>query len=282
MAAVNVLHTAVSTGNVSRHDMIEWINTTLGLQYTKVEQMCSGAAYCQFMDMMFPACLSLKKVKFNAKMEHEYVANFKILQTSFKKTGVDKITPVDRLIKGRFQDNFEYLQWFRKLFDANYDGHEYDAPAARGGQGGAAPAAAPAAGRVKQPAVSRPTAAASKPAANKSRPAAAPTTSTAASTANSSAASAAHAAQIEELKQQLATTQLTVDSLEKERDFYFSKLRDIEIICQEPGSEDLDSAKQILAILYATEDGFAPPVEGGEDLMTDEQPPFEEEEQEEY
>lgn len=24
------------------------------------------------------------------------------------------------------QDNFEFLQWFKKFFDANYDGHEYN------------------------------------------------------------------------------------------------------------------------------------------------------------
>jgi hypothetical protein len=37
------------------------------------------------------------------------------------------------LIKGRFQDNFEFLQWFKKFFDANYDGREYDAMLAREG-----------------------------------------------------------------------------------------------------------------------------------------------------
>jgi microtubule-associated protein, RP/EB family len=42
-----------------------------------------------------------------------------------------KIVPVDRLIKGRFQDNFEFLQWFKKFFDANYDGREYDPLEAR-------------------------------------------------------------------------------------------------------------------------------------------------------
>lgn len=41
--------------------------------------------------------------------------------------------PVDRLIKGRFQDNFEFLQWFKKFFDANYDGREYDAIESRFG-----------------------------------------------------------------------------------------------------------------------------------------------------
>ena len=34
---------------------------------------------------------------------------------------------MDRLVKGRFQDNFEFIQWFKKFFDANYDGHPYDA-----------------------------------------------------------------------------------------------------------------------------------------------------------
>ena len=40
-----------------------------------------------------------------------------------------QIIPVDRLVKGRFQDNFEFIQWFKKFFDANYDGRPYDAPA---------------------------------------------------------------------------------------------------------------------------------------------------------
>ena len=37
---------------------------------------------------------------------------------------------MDKLVKGRFQDNFEFLQWFKKFFDANYDGHPYDPMAA--------------------------------------------------------------------------------------------------------------------------------------------------------
>lgn len=53
---------------------------------------CPGAAYCQFMDMLFPSCVPLKKVKFGAKLEHEYIHNFKLLQVSFKKMGVDKVS----------------------------------------------------------------------------------------------------------------------------------------------------------------------------------------------
>merc|ERR1712173_75573 len=83
--------------------------------------------------MLFPNCVQLKKVKFKTKLEHEYIQNFKVLQAAFKRMTVDKIVPVDKLIKGRFQDNFEFLQWFKKFFDANYQGGDYDAFEARGG-----------------------------------------------------------------------------------------------------------------------------------------------------
>lgn len=43
------------------------------------------------MDMLFPSCIPLKKVKFQAKLEHEYIHNFKLIQGSFKKMGVSKV-----------------------------------------------------------------------------------------------------------------------------------------------------------------------------------------------
>jgi RP/EB family microtubule-associated protein len=45
---------------------------------------------------------------------------------------------------------------------------------------------------------------------------------------------------------------LTTEALEKERDFYFGKLRDIEVLCQE-ATPDNDLVNRITAILYATE-----------------------------
>ena len=45
-----------------------------------------------------------------------------------------QVIPVERLVKGRFQDNFEFVQWFKRFFDANNQGYEYDALAARGGE----------------------------------------------------------------------------------------------------------------------------------------------------
>lgn len=52
----------------------------------------SGAAYCQYMDMLFPGSVPMKRVKFRTNLEHEYIQNFKILQAAFKKMNVDKVS----------------------------------------------------------------------------------------------------------------------------------------------------------------------------------------------
>jgi len=57
MAAVNVYSTNVTTENLSRHDMLAWVNDCMASNFTKIEELCTGAAYCQFMDMLFPGKL---------------------------------------------------------------------------------------------------------------------------------------------------------------------------------------------------------------------------------
>merc|ERR1711910_154145 len=95
--------------------------------------MGTGAAYCQLMDILFPGTIPLKRVKYSSKQETDAINNFKILQSAFKKLNVDQSVEVDKLVKAKFQDNFEFLQWYKKFFDANYSGYEYNALEARGG-----------------------------------------------------------------------------------------------------------------------------------------------------
>ncbi|XP_019769783.1 microtubule-associated protein RP/EB family member 1 isoform X4 [Dendroctonus ponderosae] len=238
--AVNVYSTNVTSENLSRHDMLAWVNECLQSDYRKIEELCTGAAYCQFMDMLFHGSVQLKRVKFRTNLEHEYIQNFKILQAAFKKMGVDKIIPVDKLIKGRFQDNFEFLQWFKKFFDANYDGRDYDALDTRSGIGLGSGSShsnghhktAPPPRHVPKATAPR-TVPASKPAANRN--------------------AGDSSGQLEDLKSQLEGYKGSIDGLEKERDFYFGKLRDIEVMCQE-AEGDNPLIQKILDVLYATEE----------------------------
>ncbi|XP_022112573.1 microtubule-associated protein RP/EB family member 1 isoform X1 [Pieris rapae] len=273
--AVNVYSTNVTSENLSRHDMLAWVNDALQSNFCKIEELCTGAAYCQFMDMLFPGSVPMKRIKFKTNLEHEYIQNFKILQAAFKKMSVDKIVPIDRLVKGRFQDNFEFLQWFKKFYDANYSGSPYDAMAQREGlpMGHGSAGAAP----RQMPSVKKPAAPIAKVAARPQSIVKANNTAIRSPPSNLRLNQNAKGDSrvIEELNLQVNELKASLEGLEKERDFYFGKLREVELICQEMGGQpNVDLVKQILEILYATEDGFAPP----EDMDGDNPHPPEEDE----
>merc|ERR1719150_441999 len=210
--------------------------------------------------MLFPGLVPIKRVKFECKLEHESINNFKLLQASFKKMNVDQTVDVDKLIKQKFQDNFEFLQWFKKFFDANYTGEEYCALEVRGGvslgsgRGGGA--------RLQ----SRP--ATAVPGPKKLSGPRAPVRSPLRQLGNTSPGQTGPGSseKIDQLNCQVVELKLSIDGLEKERDFYFGKLRDIELMVQETvdneDSSELEEkllSQRLLDILYATEDGFAVP-----------------------
>ncbi|KAF3348001.1 3-oxoadipate enol-lactonase 2 [Verticillium dahliae VDG2] len=144
----------------SRQELVQWLNSLLQLNITKVEQCGTGAALCQVFDSIF-LDIPMSRVKFNVNSEYAYIQNFKILQNCFHKHQIDKPIPNEN-----------------------------------------------------------------------------------------------------------TTLKETVVGLERERDFYFSKLRDIELLVQQAVDEDpqLEKqedglVKQIQAILYSTEEGFEIPAE---------------------
>ncbi|XP_068197568.1 microtubule-associated protein RP/EB family member 2 isoform X2 [Antennarius striatus] len=293
--AVNVYSTSITQETMSRHDITAWVNDIVSLNYTKVEQLSSGAAYCQFMDLLFPGCISLKKVKFQAKLEHEYIHNFKLLQASFKRMNVDKIIPVEKLVKGRFQDNLDFIQWFKKFFDANYDGKEYDPVAARQGQD-AIPPPDPGEQIFNLPkkshhAASSPTAGASK--SSSTTPKSSTPTSRPSSAKKIPVPSAPAKgekeleAQVTHLTEQVNTLKLALEGVEKERDYYFSKLREVELLSQEQSEENAPFVERLMEILYASDEQEGAELPEGDGQEVEEQtheeiPDDQQEEQDEY
>ena len=98
----------------------------------------------------------MSKVNFGAKVEYEFVQNYKILQKVFDKCNVDKVRArpriiprrgalrtcwqvaggltaaraqpieVNKLVKAKYQDNLEFLQWMKGFHDRSYSGQDYD------------------------------------------------------------------------------------------------------------------------------------------------------------
>ena len=119
---------------VGRGELLSWINEFFQLQLTKIEQCATGAVYCQILDAIFPGTVPLTKVKWQAKHDYEYVENYKVLQQAFAKNEIKRYIDVDKLVKAKYQDNLEILQWLKRYFDINYNGEPYDALGRRKGQ----------------------------------------------------------------------------------------------------------------------------------------------------
>ncbi|PHJ19323.1 microtubule-associated protein rp eb family member [Cystoisospora suis] len=104
---------------VSRTELLDWVNHTFNLSLTKVEQAASGAVYLQIMDGLYGGGnkVPMAKVKWNCKLDYEYIQNYKLLQSVFTKQGVKKHIEVEKLIKGKYQDNLEFLQWLKAFYD---------------------------------------------------------------------------------------------------------------------------------------------------------------------
>jgi len=158
---------------VGRKEILDWVNTTCGLNLAKVEQTCTGAAACQILDAIYPGKVPMSKVDWSANKDYEYIQNYKILQKCFTNLKIDRHIEVDKLIRGKYQDNLEFMQWFKRFYELNTSGStNYDPIAAREkGKGGAiysnkfksTGASASAAAPRKRPVGSRSSAASAKP-----------------------------------------------------------------------------------------------------------------------
>jgi len=281
---------------VGRKEIVDWVNETLQLSLSKVEQTASGAVACQLLDRIYPGKVPLSKVNWDAKLDYEFLANYKVLQNAFTKLKIDKQLPVERLVRAKYQDNLEFMQWFKRFYELNNPALDYDPVAARAGGKGAVGAArvAPAAGssfsnstRVggtpSKPLAGRTTSRSigssigSSSSSSSSGSGARDKENSSSRTASSKpAAKAAPPAPVvdevlvqkaEALRQENATLQATIEGLEKERDFYFEKLTVVEEMLQERQAaagdnvtpEVADLVEQIFKVLYATESTTAPP-----------------------
>ncbi|TCD65861.1 hypothetical protein EIP91_002123 [Steccherinum ochraceum] len=236
----------------SRTELVAWVNDLLQVNYTKIEQCGTGGAYCQIIDSIF-CDVPMARVKMNAKHEYEFIANFKILQNAFRAHKIDKPIPVEKLVKCKMQDNLEFMQWMKRFWDTNFGGQEYDPVARRRG--------AP----TDTPATIAPLAPSSRGSGG-GLGAGRAGGKTPIGGHRSGSAQSNEATQ--HLQAQLREMSTHLEGLEKERDFYFAKLRDIEIIVQqqmealEADGKDDPLLRDVQKILYSTEEGFEVPDPG--------------------
>ncbi|KAF8649003.1 hypothetical protein AX16_006117 [Volvariella volvacea WC 439] len=243
----------------SRTDLLRWLNDLLQLNYTKIEQCGTGGAYCQIMDSIY-GDVPMSRVKMNAKHTYEYTANLKVLQNVFKAKKIDKPIPIDKLINCKMQDNLEFLQWIKRFWDANYGGQPYDPVARRKGVPVDTPSTiAP---------LTTPASASRSTSANLHVGGGTGRAGGKTPIGGHRSASAASNEAIHYLQNQIKDLGAQLEGCEKERDFYFFKLRKIEdmlneVVAEAPEKEQDPLVIRIQEILYQTEEGFEVPDQAG-------------------
>jgi RP/EB family microtubule-associated protein len=247
----------MSKGCGSRGELLDWMNTLLGIHYNKVEEASNGAAFCQILDALIPGKVKLHKVNYNASTEPEMVANYKILQEVLNSENVSRNVPVESLTKGKCMASLEMLQWIKKYFDQRFTGGEYDGPARRlevgirdpgEAKGARKVAIAPTGGAPKTPRVA--SARAVQPApmtAVKAKPIAAVAT-TRLPTPGKQVTS-----QQQKLQDEIAVLKKENTTLLEERNFYYEKLQKVEALCQAREGDEFTA--QVLTVLYETDQG---------------------------
>lgn len=238
---------------VGRKELCAWIQANFQPGFQKIEDLANGVVYCQIVDSIYPGCLPMGKVKMQARTEVDSIHNFKILQTAFSKKKIDRFIDVDKLSKRSFQTNMEFVQFMKCYWDMHGpsgNGGENAVFAETQAQSPANEAAAPR--KHEKPAADAAEAPKGgpqrKPASGSAKPAAAGAQRQSVGSAGGSAAAQ------RQLDLEVTELKMSVENLERERDFYYSKLREVEVLCQNHEGEQVPFLQQVLDILYKTDD----------------------------
>jgi RP/EB family microtubule-associated protein len=276
---------------LGRRELLDFFNELLHLNLTKIEQTASGAVACQIADYIFPGSIPMQRVNWEAHSDYEFIQNYKLLQAAFNKHNVQRHIDVDRLVRAKYQDNLEFCQWLKAFFDqSGVHRDDYD-PVARRAKGKGAKGVSGFLAKTASSHHSKPL-----PTQPRSRTTTArPTTARPTTPMSSSGAVRSSQTQKENKRMYPSKTDLKTDAIiadatlmkknsdlnakltemevvyaevEKERDFYFEKLRDVEVMLQvhQEKGDDKDPERlvaNIFQVLYATvEDNYTVDDEG--------------------
>lgn len=117
----NVWITKMDTQPVER--LLIWINATMECEVKALNELCTGAIYCQLLHRMCRKSISLARVRWYTNEHRDFESNFTILRCGFSRIGVTKDVPIKQLTAGR--GHFEFINWFYKFYNTNRSIGEY-------------------------------------------------------------------------------------------------------------------------------------------------------------
>eukprot|EP00980_Cylindrotheca_fusiformis_P030685 scaffold25232_cov255-Cylindrotheca_fusiformis.AAC.1 len=254
---------------VGRAELLDFFNSLLDLNLTKIEQTATGAVACQLTEYIFPGSVPMSRVNWEARSDYEFIANYKLLQNAFTKNRIQRHIDVNKLIKAKYQDNLEFCQWLKAFFDQSgayredyngkavrargkggkkYDSQQGNATSTRsrsGSRGRTTARPAPTTKPVAAPRVVNRSASPQKVPlreSNRVTSKSEPDPEILKKNAELEARNAELEAKNAEAETRIAEIETALVDLEKERDFYFGKLRNVELMLQVQQDKNFEGA----------------------------------------
>ncbi|XP_073794099.1 DNA (cytosine-5-)-methyltransferase 3 beta, duplicate b.2 isoform X2 [Danio rerio] len=101
-------------------ELLDWLNGLLQATFSQVEDTCSGAAFCQLMDIIQPGSIDVTKVNFTAEENLDILNNYNLLQEAFSKAQIQKELELTLLVNGDIMTTCDLLTWFKDMYDHNF------------------------------------------------------------------------------------------------------------------------------------------------------------------
>lgn len=113
---------------------LAWAGGLLKLDLTSLDQLASGAIFCQLIDVIYNGMVPMDKVNWTSDKTTDFLGNFELLRGVFTKFAIAKELCIERLVSGDRADLFALLQWTHVFsFSTRNLGKGYDAVARRFG-----------------------------------------------------------------------------------------------------------------------------------------------------
>ncbi|XP_068140282.1 microtubule-associated protein RP/EB family member 2 [Drosophila tropicalis] len=110
---------------LSQRGLTAWISKVLETEVMYLNELRTGAIYCQLLHRLYPKSIMFSKVHLFSNSTNEYEYNFRLLIASFVRLRINRDVPVENLMKGA--GHYEFCNWFYQFSLANDKGGPYNA-----------------------------------------------------------------------------------------------------------------------------------------------------------
>jgi RP/EB family microtubule-associated protein len=121
-------------GKLGRLELLSWINELTESDYPRIESLSDGVAYCQVLDHLHPKTIQLSKLNCKANLvyprsEDDNYRNLKVLEDALARIRSKRTIDTSKLSRSKFPDNMDFLQWLYQYWLSQKDSVDERYPA---------------------------------------------------------------------------------------------------------------------------------------------------------